>query len=100
MPCGFDTSHHQSGTRCAWHDCLCAFTQHPCEMHHQVEGARPGDTITIRHAERCNMDGTIYTANLRSARATDAYTCHGRSTRESWRPQFTFHGFQCVELTG
>ncbi len=59
----------------------------------------PGRKITLRFAERLNPDGTIYTANLREARATDTYICQG-NPGESWEPRFTFHGFQYVEVTG
>jgi alpha-L-rhamnosidase len=59
-----------------------------------------GTTVTIRHAEMLNPDGTIYTANLRSARATDHYTLRGDSEGETWEPRFTFHGFRYVELSG
>ncbi|MBN2131764.1 MAG: glycoside hydrolase family 78 protein [Sedimentisphaerales bacterium] len=65
----------------------------------KVSGAKSGQKVTLRFAERLNPDGTIYTTNLRGARATDTYICRGRGT-EVWRPQFTFHGFQYVELTG
>jgi alpha-L-rhamnosidase len=65
----------------------------------KVSGAEPGRKITLRFAERLNPDGTIYTANLRGARATDTYICRGGGT-EVWQPRFTFHGFQYVELTG
>ncbi len=64
----------------------------------QVQG-QPGQTIQLRHAERLNPDGTIYTANLRSATSTDTYICKGEGI-ETWQPYFTFHGFQYVELTG
>jgi alpha-L-rhamnosidase len=60
---------------------------------------KPGQKITLRFAERLNPDGTIYTANLRSARATDTYICKGKGT-EVWQPRFTFHGFQYIEVTG
>ena len=60
---------------------------------------KPGQKITLRFAERLNPDGTIYTANLRSARASDTYICKGKGT-EVWQPRFTFHGFQYVEVTG
>jgi alpha-L-rhamnosidase len=60
---------------------------------------KPGQKITLRFAERLNPDGTIYTVNLRSARATDTYVCKGKGT-ETWQPRFTFHGFQYVEITG
>ena len=59
----------------------------------------PGQKITLRFAERLNPDGTIYTTNLRSARATDTYICRGGGT-EIWQPRFTFHGFQYIEITG
>jgi alpha-L-rhamnosidase len=58
----------------------------------------PGRKITLRFAERLNPDGTVYTTNLREARATDTYICNGRD--ETWEPRFTFHGFQYVEVTG
>ncbi len=61
--------------------------------------ARKGDTITLRFGEMLNPDGTLYTANLRSARATDTYICNGAKD-EVWEPKFTFHGFRYVELTG
>ena len=60
---------------------------------------RRGRRIRIRHAERLNPDGTIYTRNLRSAKATDTYICRGGG-RETWSPRFTFHGFQYIEITG
>jgi alpha-L-rhamnosidase len=59
----------------------------------------PGQKITLRFAERLNPDGTIYTKNLRGARATDVYICRGGGT-ETWQPRFTFHGYQYLEATG
>jgi len=58
-----------------------------------------GTTVSIRHAESLNSDGTIYTANLRTARNNDFYTLKGEG-EEIWEPRFTFHGFRYVELTG
>jgi alpha-L-rhamnosidase len=58
-----------------------------------------GRVITLRFGERLNPDGTIYTANLRGARATDTYVCGGDGV-ETWEPRFTYHGFQYVEVTG
>ena len=37
-----------------------------------------GAQVTLRHAETLNPDGSLYVANLRSARATDVYTLEGR----------------------
>ncbi len=58
-----------------------------------------GTRITLRHGERLNPDGTLYTENLRRAKATDTYILNGQG-EETWQPRFTFHGFQYVELTG
>ncbi|MDW8344101.1 MAG: glycoside hydrolase family 78 protein [Verrucomicrobiae bacterium] len=58
-----------------------------------------GTTITMRFAEMLNPDGTIYTANLRSAQCTDRYTLKGNGT-EVYEPRFTYHGFRYVEVTG
>lgn len=64
----------------------------------QVRAER-GRTIRVRHAEMTNPDGSIYTANLREARADDSYVCRG-DEEETWEPRFTFHGFRYVEVTG
>ncbi len=64
-----------------------------------VANAKAGQKIVLRFAERLNPDGTIYTTNLRGARATDTYFCKGGAA-ETWQPRFTFHGFQYVEVTG
>lgn len=61
--------------------------------------APAGTRVQLRHGERLNPDGTLYTANLRRARATDVYVCRGGGL-EVYEPHFTFHGFQYVELTG
>ncbi|MEN6574760.1 MAG: glycoside hydrolase family 78 protein [Phycisphaerales bacterium] len=65
----------------------------------KVQDAAPGQKIVLRFAERLNPDGTIYTTNLRGARAIDTYICKGAG-KEVWQPRFTFHGFQYVEVTG
>lgn len=58
-----------------------------------------GTKITIRYAEMLEADGTLYTANYRSAKSTDTYVCSGKGL-ETYEPRFTFHGFRYVELTG
>ncbi|WP_406151288.1 alpha-L-rhamnosidase [Streptomyces sp. NBC_01012] len=58
-----------------------------------------GTTVRLRHAEVLNPDGTLYTTNLRTARATDTYTLKGGG-QETYEPRFTFHGFRYVEVTG
>lgn len=59
----------------------------------------PGDTIILRFAEVLNDDGTLDTAPLRTAKATDRYIVKGTGW-ETWEPSFTYHGFQFVEITG
>lgn len=64
----------------------------------QVQGSA-GTTVSLRHAERLNPDGTLYIANLRSAQVTDKYTLKGKGS-EVYEPRFTYHGFRYVEVTG
>ncbi len=59
----------------------------------------PGRTVKVRHGEVLNPDGTLYTANLRSAKATDHYT-FATDKPETFEPSFTFHGFRYVEISG
>ncbi|MFM7182933.1 MAG: family 78 glycoside hydrolase catalytic domain [Verrucomicrobiales bacterium] len=65
----------------------------------KVKG-KAGDKVTIRHAEMLHNDGRLSTENLRCARAVDTYTLKGDPQGEIWTPEFTYHGFQFVELTG
>jgi alpha-L-rhamnosidase len=85
--------------------------------------APAGTKITLRFAEVLNPDGSLYTVNLRTAKATDVYICRGDGEKqdnrtagkheieaeetgshdargfEVYEPHFTFHGFRYVELT-
>ncbi|MGD9101555.1 MAG: glycoside hydrolase family 78 protein [Anaerolineae bacterium] len=56
-----------------------------------------GLTLTLRYGEVLNPDGTLYTANLRTARQTDHYTLR-QGGEQVYEPHFTFHGFRYVEL--
>jgi alpha-L-rhamnosidase len=64
----------------------------------KADGAA-GQKVTLRHAEMLNPDGTIYTTNLRAAKATDTFYLSGGGKR-AYEPYFTFHGFRYVEVTG
>jgi len=58
-----------------------------------------GTDVRLRFAEIVNADGTIYTDNLRTAKATDHFILSGGAAQQ-FTPQFTYHGFRYVELTG
>jgi alpha-L-rhamnosidase len=64
----------------------------------RVKGAA-GTDVRVRFAELVNADGTIYTENLRTAKATDDFVLAGKG-EETFTPQFTFHGFRYAEVTG
>lgn len=55
-----------------------------------------GAKIVIRYGEILN-NGKLYTDNLRKAEATDTYILSGKC-EESFRPLFTYHGFQFFEI--
>lgn len=63
----------------------------------RVRGKR-GNKVTLRFAESLQNDGSLYTANLRSANQTDVYTVKGGET-ETWHPSFVYHGFRYAEIT-
>ena len=58
-----------------------------------------GAKIQVRFAEIVNGDGTLYTDNLRTAKATDHFILSGNGIEELM-PHFTFHGFRYLEITG
>lgn len=57
-----------------------------------------GATLRLRHGEILNADGSLYTTNLRKAKAELVYT-KGTSTAP-YTPRFTYMGFRYAELTG
>lgn len=64
---------------------------------------KKGQTVRIRHAEELyrlgELRGRLYTDNLRTAKAIDAYT-FARDETITYQPTFTQHGFRYVEITG
>lgn len=60
-----------------------------------VEGNN-GDSVTIKHSEILDEDGTPYYENLRSVLAKDKVILSGK--KEKFLPTFTFHGFRYAEL--
>lgn len=59
-----------------------------------------GRKLVFRFGEMLNLDGTIYTENLRTALQTDTYVMKGGGDGETYRPHFTFHGFRYIEISG
>jgi alpha-L-rhamnosidase len=64
-----------------------------------VDGLDAGDELTVRHAETLTEDGTLQTADLRSAAATDRYIAASDSTG-TYEPRFTYHGFRYAAISG
>ena len=64
----------------------------------QVKGPA-GTDVRVRTGEILNADGTLYTENLRTALSTDHFILNGKGI-ETFEPQFTYHGFRYLELTG
>lgn len=64
----------------------------------KVKGPK-GTIVRMRFAEILNPDGSLYTTNLRGARAHDTYILKGEG-EEVYQPRFTFHGFRYVEVSG
>lgn len=57
-----------------------------------------GAAVTVRHAEILE-DGALCVRPLRAAAATDVFVLDGGGPRQC-EPEFTFHGFRYVEITG
>ena len=64
-----------------------------------LRGMTAGTEVVLRHAEVLDAEGALFTAPLRTARATDVYVAAG-ATEETYEPRFTFHGFRYAEVTG
>lgn len=66
----------------------------------RASGLKSGDQVTMRFAETLQADGSLYTANLRTAEATDTYIASGQADSITWHPVFTYHGFRYAEISG
>jgi alpha-L-rhamnosidase len=62
----------------------------------KVSGKK-GDKVTLKFAEVLDKEGNFYTANLRSAKATDQFILNGSGV-EIFEPHFSFHGFRYVMI--
>lgn len=68
-----------------------------------------GQIVTLRYGEAVNEEGmqnrddavgTIWTENLLTAEATDYYVLKGDADGEIFEPEFTFHGFRYLQISG
>ena len=59
---------------------------------------KKGQTVTVRHAEILNPDGTLNVAFLRGAKATAAYTCV--DGEQAYSPTLTYMGFRYISVEG
>jgi alpha-L-rhamnosidase len=57
-----------------------------------------GEWVKVRHGEILNKDGSLYTDNLRKAKAEIIY--HKGTENEKYRPKFTYMGFRYMEVSG
>ncbi len=57
-----------------------------------------GNSLKLRHGEILNPDGSLYTTNLRKARAELIY--HKGASTEKYHPKFTYMGFRYAALSG
>lgn len=55
-----------------------------------------GEVLKLRHGEILNPDGSLYTTNLRKAKAEIVY----HKGADTYRPRFTYMGFRYTELSG
>lgn len=70
---------------------------------------RAGKVLTLRYGEELNTEdllnaddipGTIWTENLLTAEATDYYVLKGDQGGEQFEPEFVFHGFRYLQISG
>ena len=59
---------------------------------------KTGQTVTVRHAEILNADGSLNTTFLRTAKATATYIC--RDGEQTYSPRFTYMGFRYISIEG
>ncbi|SEG90848.1 alpha-L-rhamnosidase [Actinacidiphila yanglinensis] len=65
----------------------------------RVGALAAGARVVVRHAEVLDDKQRLYTANLRTAAATDVLIGDGRGPVE-FEPRFTYHGFRYAEISG
>ena len=61
--------------------------------------APAGTRLTISYGELTDVDGHVYTENLRSARCRDVFFCAGGGAEEL-APRFSFRSFRYAQISG
>jgi alpha-L-rhamnosidase len=64
-----------------------------------VVDAAPGTRVTVSYGELVDVDGHVYTENLRSARCRDVFRCAGGGAEEL-APRFSFRSFRYAQVSG
>lgn len=64
----------------------------------RIRNGKAGQSITIRHAEILNPDGSLNTRFLRTAKATIRYVC--KEGYQEYSPRFTYMGFRYLGVRG
>lgn len=57
-----------------------------------------GQSVTLRHVEVLEPDGSIATRTLRRGQQCDVYTSNGSDAW--WEPRFAMHGFRYAQIEG
>ena len=61
--------------------------------------AAAGTRVTVSYGELTDVDGHVYTENLRSARCRDVFRCAGGGPEEL-APRFSFRSFRYAQISG
>ena len=64
-----------------------------------VVDAPAGTRITVSYGELTDVDGHVYTENLRSAKCRDVFRCAGGGPEEL-APRFSFRSFRYAQISG
>ena len=87
-----------SCTKLASGELIYDFGQNFAGVVHAVIKGKAGQEIVFKHAELLNVDGTLNTKLLRSAKATATYIC--KDGEQVYSPRYTYMGFRYVGVTG
>lgn len=64
------------------------------------DGMEKGAKITLVHSEEVGKDGDLDMTTMRGADSVDEYISNGADGGNRWHPDFLYHGFRYVRVTG